>query len=51
MFKILLEKLKRFYKEDKKEDKVDYSPINGQDIFIGDLNRYTSSKDIWCCLT
>lgn len=47
MFKILLEKLKRFYKE----DKIDYSPINGQDVFIGDLNRYTSSKDIWCCLT
>lgn len=46
MFKILLEKLKRFYKEDKKEDKVDYSPINGQDVFIGDLNRYTSSKGI-----
>jgi len=42
MFKIFLEKLKNFWKE----DKSDYSNLNGNDVFIGDFNRYTSYKGI-----
>jgi hypothetical protein len=36
MFKILLEKLKRFWKE----DKIDYSNLNGNDVFVGTFERY-----------
>jgi len=41
MFKILLEKLKKFYKE----DKIDYSNLNGNDVFIGTFERYQSWRD------
>ena len=41
MFKILLEKLRRFLKE----DKIDYSNLNGNDVFVGTFYSYHSWRD------
>ena len=41
MFKILLEKLKRFWKE----DKIDYSNLNGNDVFVGTFKCYHTWRD------
>lgn len=41
MFKILLEKLKRFYKE----NKIDYSNLNGNDVFAGTFYGYQTWRD------
>lgn len=41
MFKIFLEKLKSFWKE----DKVDYSNLNGNNVFVGTFERYQTWKD------
>lgn len=46
MFKILLEKLKKFYKK----DKIDYSNLNGNDVFIGTFERYHNVLSIFCHL-
>ena len=41
MFKIFLEKLKNFWNE----DKIDYSNLNGNDVFVGTFERYQSWRD------
>ena len=39
-------KLKKFYKE----DKIDYSNLNGNDVFIGTFERYHNVLSIFCHL-
>jgi hypothetical protein len=41
MFKIFLEKLKNFWKE----DKIDYSNLNGNDVFVGTFKCYNTWRD------
>jgi hypothetical protein len=41
MFKIFLKKLKNFWKE----DKIDYSNLNGNDVFVGTFKCYQTWRD------
>ena len=41
MFKIFLEKLKSFWNE----DKIDYSNLNGNDVFVGTFKCYNTWRD------
>jgi hypothetical protein len=41
MFKILLKKLRKFLKE----DKIDYSNLNGNDVFVSTFERYATWRN------